>query len=426
MYIKIWNIYYIFNLHHNGCRKGVLLNKFQFFIDSPKYSEAEKIAEHLPPAVRYASIDPVADVRMTSKDLREENVPFVLKPDIERDRMDLPFKHFITFQSRHTIRTWLSGRDTGEIIAQVFHPDETYDLVLIPITKYRYREHKEIKFNKYVDVLACPTCKGALLRDGKNFSCETCRARYPFTGNAVDFLPEKLRAEFSITPTDSVSDWGLDQRVIDTVTANPEKLYLDVGAGFTSRCFENVVNLEIVDYPPTDVLGIGEKLPFGDASFDGVISLVVLEHVKDPFACAGEMMRVLKPGGELFCSVPFLQPYHGFPNHYYNMTHSGLVNLFPGMEIKKVDVPDYLHPMAALTWILNAYTCGLPEGLKKQFLSMTIEDTLATFANHNYADHPLCKELPFPARLAIACGTFIHAVKPPPLLDVPRNNAARD
>ena len=356
------------------------MNKFQFFIDSPKNSEAEKIAEHLPPVVRYASIDPVKNVRMMSKDLKENDVPFVLKPDIAQDRMDLPFKHYITFQSRHTIRTWLSGRDSGEIIAQVFHPDETYDLVLIPITKYRYREHKEIKFNKYADVLACPTCKGALLRDGKNFSCETCRARYPFTGNAVDFLPEKLRAEFSITPTDNVSDWGLDQRVIDTVTANPGKLYLDVGAGFTTRCFENVVNLEIVDYPPTDVLGIGEKLPFSDASFDGVISLVVLEHVKDPFACAGEMMRVLKPGGELFCSVPFLQPYHGFPNHYYNMTHTGLVNLFPGMEIKKLDVPDYLHPMAAITWILNSYACALPEGLKKQFLSMTIEEVLATFS----------------------------------------------
>ena len=207
------------------------MNKFQFFIDSPKNSEAEKIAEHLPPVVRYASIDPVKNVRMMSKDLKENDVPFVLEPDGAQDRIGLPFKHFITFESRHMIRTWLSGKDSGEIIAQVFHPDETYDLILIPITKYRYREHKEIKFNKYVDVLACPTCKGALLRDGKNFSCETCRARYPFTGNAVDFLPEKLRAEFSITPTDNVSDWGLDQRVIDTVTANPGKLYLDVGGG---------------------------------------------------------------------------------------------------------------------------------------------------------------------------------------------------
>ena len=120
------------------------------------------------------------------------------------------------------------------------------------------------------------------------------------------------------------------------------------------------------------------------------------------------MMRVLKPGGELFCSAPFLQPYHGFPNHYYNMTHSGLVNLFPGMEIKKVDVPDYLHPMAAITWILNAYTCGLPEGLKKQFLSLTVENLLATFANHDYADHPLCRELPFPSA-ACACLRHVYS-----------------
>jgi Methylase involved in ubiquinone/menaquinone biosynthesis len=388
------------------------VNTFHFLIESPKFSEAEKIAEHLPPAVLYASVDPIQSIRMLSRDLKEEDVPFVYKPGIAETQKDLPFKHHIAFESRHSIRTWLGNRESGEIIAQVHHPDASYDLLLIPIAKYRYREFKEIKFNKYADILACPSCRGKLTRDGKNFSCETCHVHYPFTGNAVDVLPEKLRAEFSIRPTENVSDWGLDTRVIDTVLADPDKLYLDVGAGFTCRCFENVVNLEIVDYPPTDVLGVGEKLPFLDASFDGVISLVVLEHVKDPFGCAREMMRVLKPGGELFCSAPFLQPYHGFPNHYYNMTHSGLVNLFPGMEIKKVDVPSYLHPMAAITWIMNSYAGGLPEALRKQFLSLKIEDLLALFAHQNYADHPLCRELPFSMQLGLACGTFIHANKP--------------
>ena len=388
------------------------MDTFHFIIDSPKSSEPEKIAEHLPPAIRYTSIDPITNIRMLSKDLKEDDVPFDARPDIAQAQKDLPFKHHIAFKSRHTIRTWLADRETGEIIAQVFHPDASYDLILIPISKYRFREHKEIKFDKYAGALACPYCKGKLLRDGKDFSCETCNVRYPFTGNAIDFLPEKLRAEFSITPTDNVSDWGLDKRVADTVLEHPDRLYLNVGAGFTLQSFENIVNLEIVDYPPTDILGIGEKLPFLDASFDGVISLVVLEHVKDPFACAREMVRVLREGGELFCSAPFLQPYHGFPHHYYNMTHTGLANLFPGMEIKKLDVPSYLHPMAAINWIMNSYTAGLPEHLRKQFLSLTIEDLLATFANQNYVDHPLCRELSPAMQLGLACGTFIHAVKP--------------
>ena len=112
------------------------------------------------------------------------------------------------------------------------------------------------------------------------------------------------------------------------------------------------------------------------------------------------------------------------------MTHTGLANLFPGMEIKKLDVPSYLHPMAAINWIMNSYTAGLPEHLRKQFLSLTIEDLLATFANQNYVDHPLCRELSPAMQLGLACGTFIHAVKPrvrpQPLLNISRYNAACD
>jgi hypothetical protein len=82
------------------------------------------------------------------------------------------------------------------------------------------------------------------------------------------------------------------------------------------------------------------------------------------------------------------------------------------MDVIKVDVPSYLHPMAAITWIMNSYAGGLPEALRKQFLSLKIEDLLATFANQNYADHPLCRELPLGMQLGLACGTFIHAMKP--------------
>ena len=44
----------------------------------------------------------------------------------------------------------------------------------------------------------------------------------------------------------------------------------------------------------------GEALPFPDASFDLVWSWTVLEHVQDVRATLSEMVRVLRPGGEMY------------------------------------------------------------------------------------------------------------------------------
>jgi SAM-dependent methyltransferase len=46
-----------------------------------------------------------------------------------------------------------------------------------------------------------------------------------------------------------------------------------------------------------------EQLPLGDAEFDLVISIQVLEHLLDPAAAVRELARVLKPGGVLLLST---------------------------------------------------------------------------------------------------------------------------
>jgi SAM-dependent methyltransferase len=138
-----------------------------------------------------------------------------------------------------------------------------------------------------------------------------------------------------------------------------------------------VVNFEIAPYPSTDVLGVGEELPFHDNAFDAVVSLNVLEHVKDPFKCARELSRVLKPGGTLYAAVPFLQHYHGYPHHYYNMTHQGLANLFAGaLEIKEQRVLASGYPIWTLCWFLQIYSANLPPAERAKFQEMKISDFL--------------------------------------------------
>lgn len=58
------------------------------------------------------------------------------------------------------------------------------------------------------------------------------------------------------------------------------------------------------DPPPMPVTVVdspAERLPFDDASFDRVVSTLVLCTVDDPDRTIAEMSRVLRPGGELVC-----------------------------------------------------------------------------------------------------------------------------
>ncbi len=206
----------------------------------------------------------------------------------------------------------------------------------------------------------------------------------------------------------SANDYdGVPQSFIEN---NPDAWILDAGAGIRKKYYCNVVNFEICAYDTTDVLGICEELPFKDNIFDFVHSNAVLEHVKNPFECAAELYRVLKPGGELFCAVPFLQPYHGYPDHYYNMTANGVRNLFPeSLEVMEQYVPYYYSPLFAASWFLGSWTKGLSESTKEEFMNMRVRELIE--AAPRDLERPICTELNNAKIFELASGTVLRGRK---------------
>lgn len=68
----------------------------------------------------------------------------------------------------------------------------------------------------------------------------------------------------------------------------------------------------------------GVFFPQADASFDSVLCTEVLEHVFEPELFVREMARVLKPGGKLLLTVPFVWAEHEQPYDYARYSSFGL------------------------------------------------------------------------------------------------------
>jgi SAM-dependent methyltransferase len=231
------------------------------------------------------------------------------------------------------------------------------------------------------------------------------------TGSCYDFLSDPLRREFNIIDTENVSSNNYDPFALAIIEECRDGFVLDCGAGSRDKYYDNVVNFEICDYQSTDVRGVGERLPFKDNVFDAAFSLAVLEHVKDPFACAAEIARTLKPGGKLYCVVPFLQPLHGYPNHYYNMSHQGLKNLFDRyLEVERQEVILSGHPIWTLCWFVSRWAEGLPEQERAKFLDLKMGDVIESPLK--YLDQPWVRQLPKDSRFELASTTALFARKP--------------
>jgi len=80
----------------------------------------------------------------------------------------------------------------------------------------------------------------------------------------------------------------------------------------------------------------------------------VLEHVRKPWLFAENVTRVMRDGGILYMSVPWVWRYHAYPDDYYRFSWRGIMELFPDFE-----------------WTDIAYSTNVPG----EFFDITPENT---------------------------------------------------
>jgi SAM-dependent methyltransferase len=105
-----------------------------------------------------------------------------------------------------------------------------------------------------------------------------------------------------------------------------DTLTLEVGAKYRpyQHLFPCTITGDITFYPSLDLQFDAHTLPFGEASFGGVLCTEVLEHCANPHQVIAEFYRVLRPGGKLILTTRFLFPIHDAPHDYFRFTRYGL------------------------------------------------------------------------------------------------------
>lgn len=128
------------------------------------------------------------------------------------------------------------------------------------------------------------------------------------------------------------------QEALVSNKANNRSPVLNIGAGGEVAEIIRLAGVEAlsIDIDPSRcpdmVADIEDLAAVGDASVEVVICVEVLEHVRHPHQAIAELFRILKPGGLVVGSVPFILGIHDHPIDYFRFTRFGLLQLFSDFE----------------------------------------------------------------------------------------------
>jgi SAM-dependent methyltransferase len=105
-----------------------------------------------------------------------------------------------------------------------------------------------------------------------------------------------------------------------------------------------------------DVFYDGRTFPFADGEFDSVVSFEALEHVFTPERFIAEIGRVLRPGGTLLLTVPFVWDEHEQPYDYARYSSFGLQHLLDANGFTVLSSVKTCADVRVLAQLVNAYT----------------------------------------------------------------------
>lgn len=183
-----------------------------------------------------------------------------------------------------------------------------------------------------LEIIHCPTCSGSYKDEGGYLICNLCHKKVPLINGIPVFseIPSNInpsekrnRAPEINTPWRNANTRFLVDQV-KNFSSNTIVLDIGAGRGDFSEIFINqrYFAMDIYPYPEIDlVCDLSNIKPFIPNSIDVILLMNVLEHLPEAASTLKSLELLLRPGGIILVSVPFLVKIHQSPYDFARYTH---------------------------------------------------------------------------------------------------------
>ena len=228
---------------------------------------------------------------------------------------------------------------------------------------------------KMLPFLRCPR-SGQRLKIVGDQLCSEGGEQYPII-NGKPVLVRRIRDFHLNSPPAAHISKNIAEYILPLHLAR-DAICLHLGSGDVPSSDPRVISIDILPTESTDLVAEAEALPFATNCIDYVESGAVFEHVFSPIDSIKEVRRILKENGEIFIDTAFMQGYHGFPSHYFNMTPQAVETfLCDGFVLEESYVPDGAMVTHSLATQINRFLELLPPPKRRALEG----ESLASFLN---------------------------------------------
>ncbi len=211
-----------------------------------------------------------------------------------------------------------------------------------------------------LSLLECPECRHALVENASGgLECEKCH--HPV--KMAKGIPVFTDVPLTIEPWEKVergpnqgtawrrANWMFLQNQVAGLPVGAKILDIGAGHGDFADIFAGLkyFSLDIVPYPEVDLVAdLGQDNPFKDGVFDALVLMNVLEHVYESRNLLQSLHRVLKPGGNVIFTVPFLLKVHQAPFDFYRYTPHAIEKMASEAGFQVESLQGYYDPQYLL------------------------------------------------------------------------------